>query len=209
MTLSRLLALLLLTALLPIPVSGQEKYIPALFPKMGQERRKLIMDYDYALDFANCILKPAEALAKRRAWHREGYRYTNELLEGLHSRREADAAKIIILLGGTHDDRAALSLLDLLESDPPQKVKWAIYAALAELGYYTDYHARLLLQAATDGRTEKSGNTTWDTALFLCTIHHPEAVWAQDQLYERHLVDGALSEQTGVLLEFRDRALGR
>lgn len=204
---SSVVAMMVLAALC-VSALGENKQAAELLPKMAKDDRKLMTDYEWALEFSSGLTNPDQALAKRRAWNREGFRCTTELLKGLRKRPEEDAAQVVILLGGTHDDRAALGLLELLETNPPPRVRWATYAALAELSYYTDYHARLLLQIAAEGRREKTGLKTWHSALYLATIHHPEAIWAQSQLHERRLIDGALSGQVGPLLALRDKALG-
>lgn len=191
------------------PSFAQRIEVDSLVPEMPAEGRRLASGFTQALDFGYFLGRPEEALRARRAWHREGWRYTRYLLRALDGRSESERAQLVTLLGGTHDDRAAVALLELLRKEPPGRVQWAIWAALAELGYYTECHAKLLLDGVKKGHKEPTGHRAWHCALLLAIIHHPEAVWAQDQLYEQHLVDGGLSEQTGPLLRFRDRALGR
>lgn len=188
---------------------GKEKTIDQLFPDLKDEGRRLMSGYVQSLDFAYCMASPSEALEKRRLWNRYGQRYTTYLLRKIRNRPEEEASRIIILLAGTHDDQAAVALCEILKHETEGKMRSSTYAALAELGYYTDYHSRLLLAEVIRGRREKTGNRAWDSAAALATIHNPEAVWAQDQLYRQHLVDGGLSEMVGPLLKFRDLALRR
>ena len=167
-----------------------------------------MVGYLDALEFGCFLASPKRVLQQRRAWNRQGYLYTARLLSSLERASLAeDKWALIALLGGTHDDRAALALRNMLSGPVGAERTWRIYSALAELGFYSKYHAELLLNEVLKGRAEKTGNRNWDCALLLATIHQPEAVWAQDQLYEQHLVDGGLSEAVGPLLQFRDLAL--
>lgn len=161
-----------------------------------------------SLDFAQSLVEPKRVLEKRRAWNRQGYLYTARLLSSLERASLAeDKWTLIALLGGTHDDRAAVALRNMLSGPVGAERKWHIYAALAELGYYSRHYARLLLDEVLRGWEGPGGNRKWDCAILLATIHRPEAVWVQNQLYEQHLVDGGLSETVGPLLRFRDLAL--
>jgi hypothetical protein len=109
------------------------------------------------------------------------------------------------LLAGTHEDLAAVHLKSWLLRPLNKKLRFSIYAALAELGFYSDYYSGLLLKEVQKKRYDSGDAGTFDDcAVLLATIHQPEAVWAQDQLYEQRLVDGAVSEMVGPLLRLRD-----
>lgn len=200
--------ILLLSLLSHSACAQRFQELNSLLPNVSQSGRDLMSGYVYSLDFANCLLHPEKALRKRQAWNREGWRYTTELVRELDARNTKEQTQIILLLAGTHDDRAAVAILERLKETTPERVRWASYAALAELGYYTEYHSGLLLSEVIKGSKETTRRGVESCALLLANIIHPEAVWAQDQLHAQRLVDGGLSAQTGPLLAFRDWVLG-
>lgn len=188
--------------------------IAELYPDLNdRQAQKLVAGYLRSLDGYSFLLEPERTLRDRRAWHHNGCNHTVFLINQWG--RKDQRYETALLLGGTHDDRAALALKRFLKTESETDVRLAIYSALAELGFFTDYHARLLL-AEHERRwpfspnfVEGGSGRPETTATLLSIIHHPEAVWAQSQLRERRLADGAVGEMTGPLAEFRDVALGR
>lgn len=194
----------------------QERFldkVPEWYPDLTDTpSQKLVAGYLCSLDFYMVMVDPQRALRERREWNHDGYKYTKFLI-GQWSRKD-QRYRTALLLGGTHDDRAAVALLKFLKTEPELDVRLAIYSALAELGYYTDYYARLLLaeherRSSQSPKYQKGRGWPETTMRLLSIIHHPEAVWAQDQLEVRGLTDGAVAEEEGPLIEFRDIALGR
>lgn len=194
----------------------QERFldkVPEWYPDLTDTpSQKLVAGYLRSLEFDLVGQDPQKALRERREWNRDGYKYT-KFLVGQWSGKD-QRYRTALLLGGTHDDRAAVALLKFLKTEPELNVRLAIYSALAELGYYTDYYARLLLAEherrwPLSPKFQKGRGRPETTVKLLSIIHHPGAVWAQDQLRERRLLDGAVAEEEGPLIEFRDIALGR
>lgn len=179
-----------------------------------------MIGYLDSLDFAECLQNPKGVLQKRCLWNREGHRFTSLLLKKLDSQLSVgasaqkstvkDSQLVIALLGGTHDDLAALQLKSWLARPLNKKARFSIYAALAELGFYSDHYSRLLLSEVLKGHGSSSDDDdASDCAVLLATIHQAEAVWAQDQLYEQRLVDGGVSEMVRPLLQLRNLNLNR
>lgn len=212
----KVLTLVLALFCLSLDTTAQERFLDKVaewYPGVIDKRaQKLMAGYLCSLEFDFVLLDPQKALHQRREWNKVGQDYT-EFLVGQWSRNEHQD-RTALLLGGTHDDRAAVALVRFLKTENELKVRLAIYSALAELGYYTDYHARLLL-AEHERRWPASPKflpgkgRAEETVRLLTIIHHPEAIWAQDQLRERRLLDGAVAEEEGPLIKFRDMALGR
>lgn len=148
----------------------------------------------------------------RRTWNAHGWRYTTRLTPYLTDTEQRVRYQTALLLGGTRDDRAALALNGRLRKEPLLDVRLAMYSGLGELGFYTDYHARLILEehkrrwsssplyVAGRGRAET-------TAELLCFIFHPEARHTQDELDSGELLDGGVAEIAHLLLDLRDHAL--
>lgn len=202
------LVLLLLSTRVGFSQEGTSSdLIRNLYPRLKPASQNLMKGYLNSLQSEAAMQSLSGAMAQRRKWHRQGHLYTPLLLESLDKERGEARQVVIDLLGGTHDDRAAVRLKEMLRNDLNDEVRIEIYAALAELGYYTRYHSGLLLQKVQEARLARNGKTHTQAALALATIQNTEASWAQDQLYELKLIDGGLSEQIGPLLKLRDYAL--
>lgn len=178
------------------------------YPGLSEETYRLMEGYWKSLEpFAGLNRKGnrdlASVLKARRNWNERGYSYTQVLLRTLTSEDPKLRFRSVILLGGTRDDRAAIALRRLLNSEPEESVKMAILSSLAELGYYSEYHSGQILEAVRRG-----GFRAELYVEMLCIIHHPEAIENQNSLRKLHLIDGGAAEMESGLLDVRDYALG-
>lgn len=177
-----------------------------LFPDQPAEVQGLMQGYMDNFEFGQCMGKPGETLQHRKDWNQRGWHYTNYLLGKIDLVAEQDKPTVICLLGGTQDDRAAVALRMRLRRTPDCLTRCAIYYSLAEMGFYTDYHSRLLFDAAKANYRK----TDYERVVrLLGAIHHPEARATQALPQKLRMLDGAVAEEYFPLLDFRDYCQGR
>lgn len=194
------------------PLPAITKRLISEMPGLRRSDYGIMAGYLAGYDFVFASNVP-RAIARRRAWQRVGHRF-----EAFLARRLADTTYRVrldaaMLLGGVGGARPVEAILRRYRYESSFKVRRAMDASLAQLGYRTRAMCARLLSVCDGLRPSLVAGTPQryadlsETALLLCFVHSEQAVAVQNTLAKRPYIDGALAEQVFPLLRFRDADL--
>ena len=189
-----------------------EQWIARSLPKAQSEAAvAFLKQFNYISPNIHQVEVLRSFLAQRQLWIRRGPGAVAALQTGLSHSDPWIRHETAILLGATHIEAAASALRERLRIEPHRDVRYALEAALAELG---DHSVERVTYLAKEERAEKDRRRlhSRDEEIRCCHlidlaygVHRPEVEQALSGLAGD---DGALGEERGACEFYRKADLG-